>query len=66
MKAPSPLAVRTFVLTAAVTTITIGGTLFGAELKSKQEARQVRNHPNPSLESLSLTWGGKRPGRRET
>jgi hypothetical protein len=38
---PSMKTVRTILLTAAVTTITIGGTLYGAELKSKQEARQV-------------------------
>lgn len=33
---------KRLVLTAAVTTITIAGTLYGAGLKTEQEAKQVR------------------------
>ncbi|KAL1979720.1 hypothetical protein VTN96DRAFT_5264 [Rasamsonia emersonii] len=41
MQLPSLQTVRTFLLTASVITITIGGTLYGAELKSKQEVKQA-------------------------
>ncbi|KAH8705595.1 hypothetical protein BGW36DRAFT_285461 [Talaromyces proteolyticus] len=39
--APSAKATRTFLLTASIVSITIGGSLYGAELKSKQEKKQI-------------------------
>lgn len=38
---PSPQNVRRLVLTAAVTSITIAGTLYGAGLKTKEEISEV-------------------------
>jgi hypothetical protein len=39
--APSQRVLRSFFVTGAIITITIGGSLYGAELKTKQEKREV-------------------------
>jgi len=47
---PSPKIIKTFLYTVAVVSITIGGSLYGAELKSKTETRET----NEKLERASL------------
>lgn len=39
--APSKKVLRSFFVTGAIITITIGGSLYGAELKTKQEKREA-------------------------
>jgi len=54
---PSPQKFRRLVLTAAVTSITIAGSLYGAELKTNEEIAEVSNTGLPwSSDSVYATF----------
>lgn len=51
---PSPQNVRRLVLTAAVTSITIAGSLYGAGIKTTEEIAEVRTVMDPTGNSPDL------------
>jgi hypothetical protein len=57
---PSPQNIRRLILTAAVTSITIAGSLYGAGIKTTEEIAEVshdlRNGNSPSLSDVPLTF----------
>jgi uncharacterized protein YlxW (UPF0749 family) len=50
MSSPASQTVRRYILTGAVTAITVTGALYGAGLKTRQEVKQVRS-TTPSRQS---------------
>ncbi|OXV11316.1 hypothetical protein Egran_00925 [Elaphomyces granulatus] len=49
MISPSIRTIKTALLTAAVTTITIGGTLYGAELKTQKTSQDQRQQQSEEI-----------------
>lgn len=52
MSTPQAQAVRRWILTGAITAITVTGAIYGAGLKSKQEFKQVRRHQRETVQHI--------------